>query len=137
MFTARAASRKRDERLNHHQELGPGRQNRRVSGRECSAGVESKKQIIHETRTPALLTHVTFGLLVERHLRKQKGSVRVDAAQLTGAGAACKHCSQMESNEPSLFLLCGNKGVSGRSIARPLSGENFNLQGLRSGKMFN
>jgi hypothetical protein len=33
----------RDERLHHHQTLGPPRENRRVRWRECGAGVEREK----------------------------------------------------------------------------------------------
>ena len=35
-----------------------------------------------------------------------------------------------------MFRLCGNKGGSGRTIVRPLSGENFNLQGVVSHAMW-
>ena len=84
-------SRKRDERLDHHQNLGPSRQNRRVSWRECGAGVESEKQIVHKIRAPVLLTHRQLGLLIEGHLRKQERAIGMHSTQLASARATCIH----------------------------------------------
>ena len=78
-----------NERLNHHEQFGPGGQDRAVRWRKCGTGVESKKKVIHKTWTPALLSHLALGLLVEGHLWKKECSVRMDAAQLTFARATC------------------------------------------------
>ena len=42
--------RERDQRLDHHEDLGPAGKNGRVGGREGGAGVKGEKQVVDEAR---------------------------------------------------------------------------------------
>ncbi len=66
-----------NQRLDHHQDFGPTRQDRHVRRRECSAGVEGQEQIINKVRFPVVLTRGALGCGIHGHLRKQEGAVGV------------------------------------------------------------
>jgi hypothetical protein len=76
-----------DGGLHHHGYLCPTGKHRRIGGRECRAGVERQKEIIHKTGRPVLL----YRLLRPRrqgHLRKEKISFGVVAAKMARMGSA-------------------------------------------------
>lgn len=76
-----------DERLDHHEELGPAGEDRAVSGGERRACVEGNEKIVDEAGAPALFPHFTLGVIVEGHLGEEEGAIGVDAAKLTSSGA--------------------------------------------------
>ena len=77
-----------DKCLYHYHDLCPGRQNGSISGRKSRTGIERQKQVIDKTGTPVLFVHVFPGFAIQGHLRKQKGSVGMGAAPLTGVGSS-------------------------------------------------
>jgi hypothetical protein len=80
--------RKRDERLEHHEDLGPAREHGNVGGREGGRGVEGEEEVIDEAGRPVLFAHGAFGDGVEGHLGEEEGSVGVGALELAHAGTA-------------------------------------------------
>jgi hypothetical protein len=58
---------KGQERLGHHQNLGPPGEDRRVGGAEGRAGVESEEKVVREARAPPRIGRVSLG-----HLREQE-----------------------------------------------------------------
>ena len=72
--------RQRNQRLQHHQELGPARERRRIGGRKGGTGVEGDEQVIDKARTPVLLAHLFLEFLIHHHLRKQERAIFMYAA---------------------------------------------------------